>query len=72
MNYIIHVAWYPEAPVFCDGKLIMKIGSTQSKLIVDVWSGNHPIYIGKKQPFTKEGRIERFNRKYGLGPWLET
>lgn len=66
MLNIIHIAWYPQAPVFCDGKLIMKIGSTQYRLIVDVWSGNHPFYNGSQKILDTEGHVERFVRKYGI------
>jgi large subunit ribosomal protein L31 len=63
---LVHIAWYPEAPVFCSGKLIMKVGSTQHQLIVDVWSGNHPFYNGSQKILDTEGRVERFIRKYGM------
>ncbi|MEL6136237.1 MAG: 50S ribosomal protein L31, partial [Cyanobacteria bacterium J06628_6] len=28
----IHPEWYPEAKVYCDGKLIMTVGSTKPEL----------------------------------------
>ena len=45
----IHPEWYPNAKVYCDGQLIMKVGSTQPKLNVDIWSGNHPFYTGSQK-----------------------
>ena len=62
----IQMKWYPKAQIFCDGKLIMKIGSTQNKLNVDIWSGNHPFYNGSQKILDTEGRVERFIRKYGI------
>ncbi|WP_008312987.1 50S ribosomal protein L31 [Leptolyngbya sp. PCC 6406] len=62
----IHPEWYPEAKVYCDGKLIMTVGSTKPELSVDVWSGNHPFYTGTQKIIDTEGRVERFLRKYGM------
>ena len=61
-----HPEWYPNAKVYCDGQLIMKVGSTQPRLNVDIWSGNHPFYTGSQKILDTEGRVERFMRKYGI------
>jgi large subunit ribosomal protein L31 len=45
----IHPTWYPNAKVYCDGQLIMKVGSTKPKLNIDLWSGNHPFYTGSQK-----------------------
>ena len=45
----IHPDWYPNAKVYCDGQLIMKVGSTKERLNVDIWSGNHPFYTGSQK-----------------------
>ena len=62
----IHPEWYPNAKVYCDGQLIMKVGSTKPRLNVDIWSGNHPFYTGSEKMLDTEGRVERFMRKYGI------
>ena len=62
----IRPTWYDNAKVYCDGQLIMKVGSTQPKLNVDIWSGTHPFYTGSQKIIDTEGRVERFMRKYGL------
>ena len=62
----IHPTWYPNAKVFCDRQLIMKVGSTKPRLNVDIWSGNHPFYTGSQKILDTEGRVERFMRKYGM------
>ena len=62
----IHRTWYDNAKVYCDGQLIMKVGSTQPKLNVDIWSGTHPFYTGSQKIIDTEGRVARFMRKYGL------
>ena len=58
--------WYKNAKVYCDGQLIMKVGSTQKRLNVDIWSGNHPFYTGSQKILDTEGRVKRFMRKYGI------
>ena len=64
----LHPEWYPNAQVYCDGQLIMKVGSTKSCLNVDVWSGNHPFFTGKQRILDSEGRVERFLKKYSVDP----
>jgi len=60
----IHPEWYPEAKVFCNGEVVMTVGSTKPQLHVDIWSGNHPFYTGTQKIIDTEGRVERFMRKY--------
>ncbi len=60
----IHPEWYPEAKVYCNGEVVMTIGSTQPEINVDVWSGNHPFFTGTQKIIDTEGRVERFMRKY--------
>lgn len=62
----IHPQWYTNTKVYCDGQLIMVIGSTKPELNVDIWSGNHPFYTGSQRIIDAEGRIERFLKKYDL------
>lgn len=62
----IHPKWYPDAKVYCNGQVVMTIGSTKPELHVDVWSGNHPFYTGTQKIIDTEGRVERFLRKYGM------
>ena len=62
----IHPKWYPEAKVYCNGQVVMTVGSTQPELHVDVWSGNHPFFTGTQKIIDTEGRVERFLRKYGM------
>ena len=62
----IHPEWYPNAKVYCDCQLIMKVCSTKPRLNVDIWSGNHPFYTGSEKIIDTEGRVDRFMRKYGI------
>lgn len=42
--------------------------STKKDLRVEICSACHPFYTGKQKMFTggKEGRVEKFRRRYGL------
>ncbi|MCL1464260.1 50S ribosomal protein L31 [Argonema galeatum] len=62
----IHPKWYPEAKVYCNGQVVLTVGSTRPELHVDVWSGNHPFFTGTQKIIDTEGRVERFLRKYGM------
>jgi large subunit ribosomal protein L31 len=62
----IHPKWYPEAKVYCNGEVVMTVGSTKPEINIDVWSGNHPFYTGTQKMIDTEGRVERFMRKYGM------
>ena len=62
----IHPQWYSNTKVYCDGQLVMVVGSTKPELNVDIWSGNHPFYTGSQRIIDTEGRVERFLKKYDL------
>jgi large subunit ribosomal protein L31 len=59
----LHPIWY-NTKVFCDGKLILEVGSTKEELYVDIWSGNHPFYTGSQRIIDSEGRVEKFAQKF--------
>jgi large subunit ribosomal protein L31 len=61
----LHPAFY-KTKVFCDGKLVLEVGTTKKELAVDIWSGNHPFYTGSQRILDTEGRVERFLRKYKM------
>jgi large subunit ribosomal protein L31 len=62
----IHPQWFADTKVYCDGQLVMIVGSTKPELNVDIWSGNHPFYTGSQRIIDTEGRVERFLKKYDL------
>lgn len=61
-----HPKWFYNARVLCDGKPLCNIGSTKSKLQVDIWLANHPFYTKSQVLVDSEGRVERFMKKYNL------
>lgn len=62
----IHPKWYNDTKVYCDGQLVMTVGSTKPELHIDLWSGNHPFYTGSQRIIDTEGRVERFMKKYNF------
>lgn len=64
MKKNIHPTWYNETKVFCDGKHVMTVSSTQEEIAVDIWSGNHPFYTGSQKILDTEGRVDRFKKRY--------
>ncbi len=44
----------------------VNVGSTSTQLRVDTCSNCHPFYTGKQRFANAAGRIDKFNKKYGL------
>jgi len=61
----LHPKWY-NTKIFCDGKLVLEVGTTKEEMFVDIWSGNHPFYTGSQKIIDAEGRVDKFERKYNL------
>jgi large subunit ribosomal protein L31 len=51
--------------VYCDGQVIMETLSTKPEITVEVWSGNHPFYTGQQRFIDTEGRVEKFQKRFG-------
>lgn len=51
--------------VVCDGETVMETYSNQDELRVDVWSGNHPFFTGQQRFIDTEGRVEKFQKRFG-------
>ena len=66
MKKDFHPKWYPNTKVYCDGKVVMTVASTQENIYVDIWSGNHPFYTGSQKLIDTEGRVDRFKKKYNV------
>lgn len=41
-------------------------GSTKSEIKVDTCSNCHPFFTGRQRFAAAQGRVEKFNKKYGL------
>ena len=57
---------YVEATVRCACGETFTTGSTKSNLRVEICSKCHPFFTGKQKFIDTGGRVDRFNKKYGL------
>ena len=57
---------YQECTVTCNFGNTFKTGSTKSELRVEVCSKCHPFYTGQQKAAQARGRIDKFNKKYGM------
>ncbi|MBQ6239172.1 MAG: 50S ribosomal protein L31 [Firmicutes bacterium] len=55
-----------QATVRCNCGNTFTVGSTAKEIRVEVCSKCHPFYTGTQKAVQARGRIEKFNRKYGL------
>ncbi|KAK6938850.1 Ribosomal protein L31 [Dillenia turbinata] len=62
----IHPKFFENAKVYCNGELVMTTGGTQEEYVVDVWSGNHPFYLGNRSGVLVDAdQVEKFRKKFG-------
>ncbi len=55
---------YQACKVFHNGEVVMEVGATVPELHVEVWSGSHPFFTGKRSFVDSAGRVEKFQRKF--------
>ena len=65
MKKDIHPKYY-QATVTCNCGNTFVTGSTKKEIRVEICSKCHPFYTGQQKDTQARGRIERFNRKYGI------
>ena len=58
---------YAMATVHCVCGETFETGSTKKELKVEICSKCHPFFTGKQKLVDTGGRVDRFNRKFGLG-----
>ncbi|MEA3364985.1 MAG: 50S ribosomal protein L31 [Candidatus Hydrogenedentes bacterium] len=56
---------YKHARVTCACGNTFETRSTKGDINVEICSKCHPFYTGKQKFVDSEGRVDRFNRKYG-------
>ena len=62
----LHPEIYEDAKVYCNGELVLVTGGTKPEYTVDVWSGNHPYYVGDTSAMVvMDSQIEKFRKKWG-------
>ncbi|RKX91034.1 MAG: 50S ribosomal protein L31 [Spirochaetes bacterium] len=57
---------YEMATITCACGNVIKTKSTVKDIEVEICSKCHPFYTGKQKLVDTAGRVERFNRKYGI------
>ena len=58
---------YYQATVTCNCGNTFVTGSTRKEIHVEVCSKCHTFYTGQQKAASAKGRIEQFNKRYGLG-----
>ena len=56
---------YQQAKVQCACGNTFTTGSTKAELHVEVCAKCHPFFTGKQHLMDVQGRVERFNKRYG-------
>jgi len=57
---------YKKVKVTCSCGNEFESGSVKDAVRVEVCSECHPFYTGRQKFATADGRVDRFNKKYGL------
>jgi large subunit ribosomal protein L31 len=57
---------YKEVDVRCACGNTFKTRSTKPDLHLEICSACHPFFTGRQKLIDTEGRVERFNKKFGL------
>ena len=50
----------------CACGAVYHTGSTKKDITIEICSKCHPFYTGKQKLVDTSGRVDKFNRKYGL------
>jgi large subunit ribosomal protein L31 len=57
---------YEQSTITCACGNVIETRSTVKNIQVEICSACHPFFTGKQKLVDTAGRIERFNRKYGI------
>ena len=57
---------YHDAAVTCNCGNSFTTGSTKESIHVEICSKCHPLYTGQQKAAQARGRIDKFNKKYGV------
>ena len=61
----IHLDYQPTT-IRCAYGAVIETGSTKKDITVEICSKCHPFYTGKQKLVDTSGRVDKFNKKYGL------
>ena len=57
---------YKETTITCACGEVIHTRSTKENIRVEICSKCHPFYTGQQKSVRADGRIDKFNRKYGV------
>lgn len=57
---------YDQTTIRCVCGEVIETGSTRKDITVEICSKCHPFYTGKQKLVDTSGRVEKFNRKFGM------
>ena len=57
---------FEKATITCACGNVLETRSTKGDLKVEICSKCHPFYTGKQKLVDTSGRVDKFNKKYGL------
>lgn len=57
---------YVDCTVTCACGNVIQTRSTRPEIRVEVCSKCHPFYTGKQKLVDTSGRVDKFNKKYGI------
>ncbi len=57
---------YKAATISCACGNVIETHSTVEKIHVEICSNCHPFFTGKQKLMDAAGRVEKFNKKYGI------
>ncbi|HEX9594104.1 MAG TPA: 50S ribosomal protein L31 [bacterium] len=61
----IHPAYEPTT-ITCTCGTVIETRSTRKNAHVEICSSCHPFYTGKQKIVDSEGRVEKFQRRFGV------
>ena len=57
---------YKQTTITCACGEVIETGSTKENIQVEICSKCHPFYTGQQKATSARGRIDKFNKKYGV------
>ena len=57
---------YKQTTIRCACGNVIETGSTKQNITVEICSKCHPFFTGKQKLVDTSGRVDKFNKKYGI------
>ena len=57
---------YQQTTIKCACGAAYQTGSTKPNITVEICAKCHPFYTGKQKLVDTSGRVDKFNKKYGI------